>query len=118
MVGIEDDIVDAGAQIIWVLEKGIDLEPGTASLCHQLVATNGGSTRGYCVGDDQTDPVPGTFDGSPFSVNRGFDLIVDRRTMQIVWASSHGSPAGNDNPSAGEVLAAVEQAVAAARAAK
>jgi len=116
-VGIEDGIVAAGAQIIWVLEKGIQVEDGTADLCYELLGTNGGSTAGYCVGDDQTQPVAGTFDDAPFSVNRGFDLIVNRRTMKVVWESSHGSVAGNDNPSADEVLAAVEAAVADARAA-
>jgi len=116
VVGIEDEIVKAGAQIIWVLEKGPRFEDGTSDLCYTLLGDNGGSTQGYCVGDDQTVPVAGAFDDSPFSVNRGFDIVVNRRTMKIVWESSHGSPSGNDNPSAAEVLAAVQKAVADARA--
>ncbi|MEM6929862.1 MAG: hypothetical protein AAF602_23195, partial [Myxococcota bacterium] len=117
MIAIEDDIIAAGAQIVWVLEKGISLEDGTAELCYSLLGNISNSRQGYCVGDDETQPVAGTFDDSPFSVNRGFDIIVDRRTMRIVWESSHGSTGGNDNPEASEVLAAVEEAVAAATAA-
>ena len=73
-----------------------------------------GSDDGWCVGDGQTQPSPGTFDSSPFSVSRGFDMIVERTTMEVVWKASHGSPGGNDNPSGEDVLAAVEAAVASA----
>ncbi len=118
MVGIEDEIVAAGAQIVWVLEKGRSFEDGTAELCTEYLATNGGSGQGFCVGDDETQPEPGTFDDSPFSVNRGFDILVDRRTMRVVWEASHGSVSGNDNPDEAQILSAVEAAVAAARAAR
>ncbi len=73
-----------------------------------------GSDDGWCVGDGQTVPTPGTFDNSPFSVNRGFDMVVDRQSMEIVWEGNHGTGGGQDNPSAADVLAAVEAAVAAA----
>ena len=73
-----------------------------------------GSDTGWCVGDGSTVPTPGTFDNSPFSINRGFDMIVERESMEIVWENSHGTGSGQDNPSAADVLAAVEDAVAAA----
>lgn len=110
MVTVEQDIEDAGAAILWVLEADRFRTPGTRELCDMLFDTEG-STRGICVGDAQTEPVPGTFDDAPFSRNRGFDILVDRRSMEIVWASSHGSTSGNENPTAEEVVAAVEDAV-------
>jgi len=73
-----------------------------------------GSDDGWCLGDGQTQPTPGTFDNSPFSINRGFDMIVERATMEIVWENSHGTGSGQDNPTAQDVLDAVEAAVAAA----
>lgn len=108
---IEDEIVAAGAEIIWIDQGG----GSTAEGCYERFQ-NQDSTQGWCVGDGETSPVAGTFDNSPFAVNRGFDLIVDRRSMTVVWESSHGSPAGNDNPSAQEVLEAVQAAVTQARA--
>lgn len=71
-----------------------------------------GSTSGICVGDSQTQPVPGTFDNSPFSVARGFDMIVVRETMEIVFIASHGTPSGNDNLDGADILAEVQAAVA------
>ncbi|MEN0062549.1 MAG: hypothetical protein AAGA48_10400 [Myxococcota bacterium] len=71
-----------------------------------------GSNRGICVGDSETRPEAGTFDQSPFSIARGFDIIVDRSSMEIVWESSHGTPSGNENLDGTEVLAAVQDAVA------
>jgi len=102
--------VDAGAQIIWVLEQDRSRRPGTRASCDALFDTEG-STRGICVGDAQTEPVAGTFDVSPFSISRGFDIIVDRRSMEIVWASSHGTPSGNDNLDGEQVLDAVREVV-------
>jgi len=67
-----------------------------------------GATTGWCVGDDETEPVAGVFDDSPFSVNRGFDMLVPTTSMTIEWTSSHGSPAGNDNPTPDEMLDAVD----------
>jgi len=65
------------------------------------------------VGDDETAyPYADAFDDSPFSVSRGFEIIVRRSTMTIEWASSHGSVGGNDNISAADLLAEVEAVVA------
>ncbi|MEN0061094.1 MAG: hypothetical protein AAGA48_03035 [Myxococcota bacterium] len=110
-MGIEDEIVAAGAEIIWI-DQG---NGATAQECYERFQ-NQDSTKGWCVGDGETLPVAGTFDNSPLAVNRGFDIIVDRRSMTIVWDSSHGSTAGNDNPSAQDVLEAVQAAVAQSRA--
>ncbi|MEM6928567.1 MAG: hypothetical protein AAF602_16645 [Myxococcota bacterium] len=108
---MEQDIVAAGAQIIWVLEQDVNRQPGTRRLCEQLFDVEE-SERGICVGDNQTMPEAGTFDDSPFSLTRGFDILVERESMKIVWASTHGTTAGNENLSSDEVLQAVRDAVA------
>lgn len=74
---------------------------------------NRGSDKGWCVGDGETEPEEGTFDESPFSIARGFDMIVTRRDMRVGYVTTHGTPAGNENPSGAEVLAEVQAAVAA-----
>lgn len=71
----------------------------------------GSDDQGWCVGDAETEPVAGTFDDSPFSIARGFDMIVPRSTMEILWTSSHGTPSGNENLDGEDVLAAVQDAV-------
>lgn len=85
--------------------------PGTVETCDEQRGSLG-FDAGYCVGDGLTEPEAGTFDTSPFSESRGFDMIVDRESMEIVWVSSHGSTPGNENPSAADVLQAVQDAVA------
>ena len=112
MAEVEDEITDAGAQIIWVLEQGRAQEPGTAELCDGVLDDLGGGDQGLCVGDAETEPVAGVFDESPFSVYRGFDMILPRTTMEILWTSSHGTPEGNENPTGEEVLDAVRQVIA------
>jgi hypothetical protein len=109
-VQVEQQILDVGAQIIWVLEADSFGQPGTAEWCRTFVDSMG-SQVGWCVGDGQTIPTPGTFDDSPFSIGRGFDIIVPRSTMEIVFSTSHGTPLGNENITGEELLAAV-QAVA------
>jgi hypothetical protein len=111
---VEEDIIAAGAEIIWVLEATSFGQPGTAEDCRAFVNQRG-SDKGYCVGDADTEPEPGTFDDSPFSVARGFDMIVRRSDMRIVFESSHGTPAGNENLTGAEILAEVEAAVADAQ---
>jgi hypothetical protein len=108
---LEDDIVAAGAEIIWVLEQDPFVNPGTALRCMDTMDGFGSEDQGWCVGDNQTEPEPGTFDDSPFSIGRGFDIIVPRSTMEIVWTTSHGTPAGNENLDGSDVLQAVEDAV-------
>lgn len=111
MAEVEDEIVEAGAQILWVLEQDASFQPGTAELCMKTLDFVG-SKQGWCVGDAETQPEAGVFDGSPFSVKRGFDMIVPRSSMQVVWTTSHGTPSGNENPSAEDVLQAVRDVVA------
>ncbi len=108
MVAVESDIIAAGAQIIWVLEQGPQFQDGTATECFALMEELG-ATQGWCVGDDQTKPDADVWDESEFSVGRGFDLIVPRSTMEIVFSSSHGTPMGNDNLSGEEILAEVQR---------
>ena len=107
----EADIIDAGAEIVWVMEQNNILQPGTADNCRAWMDYIG-STDGTCVGDSQTQPVAGTFDNSPFSIARGFDMIVVRETMEIVWVTNHGTPFGNENLDGPAVLAEVQAAVA------
>lgn len=116
MVDVENEIIAAGAEIIWVLEEDIPGDPGTAQACMEFLDFYG-ATQGWCVGDAHTlnalgMPVPGTFDDSPFSVGRGFDIVVPRSTMTIEYTTNHGTVGGNENPSGHEVLAAVEAVIA------
>ena len=108
---VEQQIIDAGAEIIWVLEADSFLQPGTAQGCRDFVDSKG-SNAGWCVGDGATIPTPGTFDNSPFSISRGFDMILPRETMVIEYTTSHGTPNGNENIT-GEELLAVVQMIAA-----
>lgn len=101
---IQDDIRALGIEIIWVLEYTVGSVGGTADNCYDFFDT-AGATEGWCVGDSQTMPTPYTFDDSPFAIGRGFDMLVHRDTMQIVWESNHGTPAGNENLTASEILA-------------
>ena len=83
---------------------------GTAQSCRDYLDSLG-SNVGICVGDGETQPTSGTFANSPFTVGRGFDAIVTRGDMKIVWQSSHGTPSGNENLDGSEVLAVVESFV-------
>ncbi|MEM9461391.1 MAG: hypothetical protein AAGF11_44920 [Myxococcota bacterium] len=111
MAQVEQDIIDAGAQLIWVLEQNTSMNIGTAVDCRSFMDERG-STQGWCVGDGMTMPVPGTFDDSPFSIARGFDMIVVRETMTVAFSSSHGTPNGNENLTGEELLAEVEAVIA------
>lgn len=118
MAEVEDDIIAAGAEIIWVLEADALGVAGTAQSCMDFFdafpSTYNGLTvdHGWCVGDAQTQPVSGTFDDSPFSIGRGFDIIVPRTTMEVVYTTNHGTPAGNENPTGAEVLAEIQAVIA------
>ena len=56
-------------------------------------------------------PTPKAFDDSPFSVARGFDIIVPRSTMEIVFTTSHGSPGGNENINGQQLLAEIQAVI-------
>ena len=106
MAQAEEDIIAAGAEIIWVLEATRFAQPGTAEGCRSFMNARG-SDKGYCVGDSETMPTPGVWDDAPFAIGRGFDIIVRRSDMKIVWSSSHGTPGGNENLSGEDIAAAV-----------
>ena len=108
---MEDDILALGAEIIWVLEADYNGDPGTARLCEERMSELG-ATKGWCVGDGQTVPTPGTWDDSPFSVGRGFDLLVPTKSMEIAFSSSHGTPSGNDNLNGDAFVEALEDVIA------
>lgn len=107
MADAEQDFLDRGAQIVWVLEKDNRFRPGTAQRCRDTMDALG-SELGWCVGDRQTEPEPDVWDNSPFSIGRGFDILVPRRTMTIAYTTSHGTPSGNDNDDADAVLEALD----------
>ena len=111
MAEIDDDFIATGAQIVWVLEQDASFGDGTAVSCFDTMSELG-ADAGWCVGDDETLPEPDVWDDSPLANNRGFEIIVDRSTMQVVWTSSHGS-GSNDNVSPEELLAEVVAAVGA-----
>jgi hypothetical protein len=108
---VADEIVAEGVEIVWVLEQGPRLEDGTADNCMSTLDALGDPQVGWCVGDDETNPAPDAFDDSPFSIGRGFDMLVPRQTMEIVYTTSHGTPGGNENPSGQDVLEAVRAAL-------
>lgn len=110
MAQVEEDIIAAGAQVIWVLEQTPRFQPGTADDCRSFMRSRG-SNAGLCVGDGETMPTPGVWDSAPFAIGRGFDLIVRRSTMRIEWVSTHGTPAGNENLTGPEVLEQVRRVV-------
>lgn len=119
MAAVEDRLLEAGAQIIWVLEQTPSFEPGTASACRAFVDSRG-SRRGLCVGDSETMgqmiPSMSTWDDAPFSnetgTGRGFDLIVSRRDMVIRAAPTHGTGGANENLTGEELLARVNEVIA------
>ena len=100
-----------GAEIVWVLEQDARIDPGTAQTCMESMDVLGNPSVGWCVGDGETQPEPGVFDDSPFSDGRGFDIIVRRDTMEIVFSTNHGTPSGNENLGGQEVLEAVQDVV-------
>ena len=110
MVDVEDDIIAAGAEIIWVLEQDQFGAPGPAARCMDFM-DGLDSQQGWCVGDEQTQPESGTFDNSPFSVARGFDIIVPRESMVVEYTTNHGTTAGNENVDGAEVLAELQAIV-------
>lgn len=106
MAQIEADIAADGVQLVWVLEADSSTNPGTAESCRRFVDSKG-STSGLCVGDGQTMPLPLTFDRSPFAEGRGFDILVRRSDMRIIYLTTHGTPGGNENLRAAELLEAI-----------
>ena len=108
MAQVEEDIIAAGAQIIWVLENTANGSTANAQACRNSFDSYG-SDKGYCVGDDQTMPAAGTFDRSPFAEGRGVDLIITRSDMVIQFEAAHGTPRGNENLTGAEILAEVRR---------
>ncbi len=93
-----------------MLEQNQGGQPGTAEDCSSFMEDRG-SNAGWCVGDSQTSPEPGSWDDSPFSIGRGFDIVVPRRTMVVEFTTNHGTPQGNENIDGDAVLAAVRDVV-------
>lgn len=110
MAELEQDILDLGVEIIWVLQLDHGFGPGTAESCRDTMDRLG-SSEGWCVGDSETEPESGTFNDSPFAQGRGYDLFVPRDTMEVLWTSNHGTPSGNENLTGEEVLEIVTDLV-------
>ena len=94
-----------------MLEQNQIGQPGTAEDCRSFMDARG-SSAGWCVGDSETSPEPGAWDDSPFSVGRGFDIVVPRSTMTVEFTTNHGTPNGNENLDGDDVLQAVRDVVA------
>jgi hypothetical protein len=109
-VEIEQDLISEGIGLIWVLEADRSGVDGTASSCRDYVDSFG-STTGRCVGDGQTEPTPGTWDDSPLAIGRGFDIIVERETMRVLYQTTHGTPGGNENLTAQQLLEEIRGAL-------
>lgn len=103
MAQVEEQIIAEGVELIWLLEEDSAFRAGTAQSCRTFMNQRG-SNNGWCVGDGETMPTAGVFDNSSFSIARGFDMVVRRSDMRILWTSSHGTPAGNENLTGQEVL--------------
>lgn len=103
MATVEEDIIAAGAAIIWVLEHNTRNEDGTAVECRQTF-DGYGSDKGLCVGDGESTPRTRVFDTSPFSRQRGIDLIVRRSDMHVVFEAPHGTPSRDTQLTGPELL--------------
>lgn len=100
---VEEDIINEGAQLIWVFIQDARSRPGTPDSCRAFV-NNQGSDNGICVADPDTMPTANVFRNSPFAQGRGIDLIVRRSDMQVVFTAGHGTPRGNENLTGMDVL--------------
>lgn len=100
---VEEQIEAEGVAIVWVIEQIDFFTDGSVTHCAEFTGAIG-SDAGWCVGDGETQPTPGAFDDSPFSEGRGFDILVDRATMEIVLTTNHGTPTGNENITGTELL--------------
>ena len=105
---MEEQIAAEGIQIIWVLEQDRQFRAGTAESCRSFF-TQAGSDLGICVGDGETMPTPGVFDDSGFAIARGFDMLVRRSDMRILYTSNHGTPNGNQNLTGAQLLAEIRR---------
>lgn len=103
MAQVEEQIIAEGVQIIWVLQEDSSFKPGTAGACRTFMASQM-SNAGLCVGDGETQPNARVFDMSSFAIGRGFDVLVRRSDMQIIYTTTHGTPSGNDNVSGEQLL--------------
>jgi hypothetical protein len=107
---IEADLATNNIALIYVLEQDQSFTDGTATLCRDYMDGRG-STGGICVGDAQTQPTAGAWDDSPLAIGRGFDIVVERATMRILYQTTHGTPAGNENLTAEELLSEILGAI-------
>ena len=44
-------------------------------------------------------------------MERGFDIVVDRASMQVLYQTTHGTPGGNENLTAQQLLEEIRGAV-------
>jgi hypothetical protein len=97
---LEQDFIDEGAQIVWVLQENRSFAPGTSDEMHAFMEDSG-SDLGIRVGDGETEPTPGTFERSPFiTTARGFAMVVRKADMRVMFANTHG----NERTLNGQVL--------------
>ena len=92
-------------------QESINTVPGTADGCRSFMRRRG-SDKGLCIGDAETMPTPGVFDRSPIAIRRGYNILVRRRDMRIVYTNTQGTPRGNDNLTGAQLLANIRRVIA------
>lgn len=95
---------------MWVHTEDVDQSTGTAERCMELLDGLKAPPVGWCVGDDATLPVAEAFQDSVLA-NPGYDLVVDRHTMRIEVASTHGAGPRNENLTAEELFSEIRRVV-------
>lgn len=103
MAQVEDQIVAENIQIVWVLQQDRLFRDGTAERCRTYIDSLP-SSQGLCVGDAETLPMRDVFDDSGIAIGRGFDVLVRRSDMRIVYSTTHGTVGGNENITGEELL--------------
>lgn len=106
---VEEQLIAEGVAPIWVLQEDTSFNAGTAEACTQVFHGQYGSNQGWCVGDGESEPNARIFDRSDLAQGRGFDILVRRSDMRIIFATSHGTPRGNENLTGDELLAEIRR---------
>ncbi len=110
-MAVEDQIISEGIGIVWVLQENSGFQAGTAEDCARFFYDQNQSSAGLCVGDGESQPTARIFDTSNFAVGRGFDILIRKSDMRLIYVTTHGTPGGNDNLTGAELLAEMRTAI-------
>ena len=103
MAQLDNDIAAEGIQIVWVLMQDRLFRAGTADRCRDYIRSISGDV-GLCVGDSETRPMADAFGDSDIAIGRGYDVLVRRSDMKVVYATTHGTPGGNETLTGQQLL--------------